>query len=347
MLSGMMNTILILILCPCLISELISRKDSFAAERFVLGLTVMWGLFELVSVPFIISSSSFSVMCIVYEVLLLILVFAGAVKIALKRKNKEYKKPGIKEVFMQLLPWLPVLILLAIQCIFFVLFQHYDGDDSYYVAQSTITLKTDTMFRRDVNNGFYIEVEGRHALGALPMWIAWLSNVSGLHPAAIDHSIMAPYILTIMYGIYAMLSERIIKDKKWRPVFVLLIGLWYLHSNISLYTAETFVYTRTWQGKAIFGNIIVPLAFCFIYDLYTRKKYTLPLCLLLGLCAVFCTSTAVYLLTILYGCAGLVLGIAAFVKTKKLKTALLTLIPFIIACLPLLTGGVIYMIIKR
>ena len=349
MLKGIINTITILFLAPYLCSELfITRDDGGAAgrsalERYILGLIFVWALFEVVSVPFIICSAPFGTMCIVYGIALLIPIFAGAVKMAIRRRHSTASKTDLKA----LIPWIPVIVLLIIQCVFFVIYQHYDGDDSYYVAQSTITLKFDTMFRRDVNNGFYIEVEGRHALGALPIWIAWLSKVSSLHPAVIDHSIMAPFLLTLMYGIYAMLAERLIKNEKWRPVFVILMGLWYMHSNISLFTAETFAYTRTWQGKAVFANIVVPLAFCLIYDIYTRKKNTLPLLLMLSLCAVFCTSTAVYMLCILYGCAGLVLAAAGFIKTKKLKGAMLTLLPFIIACLPLLIGGVIYIIIRR
>ena len=335
---------MILVLAPLLCSALIRRKDSSLLENYIFGLAAVWGLFEVISVPFIIASAPFSVLCYVYSVILAIILLAGSVKLTLRRKKGETEKKDFD--IKSLLPWIPVILLLLAQCIFFVMFQHYDGDDSYYVAQSTITLKFDTMFRRDVNNGFYIEVEGRHALGALPIWISWLSYVSGLHPAIIDHSIMAPYLLTVMYAVYSMLSARIIKDKKWRPVFVLLIGLWYIHSNVSLYTAETFAYTRTWQGKAVFANIIVPLAFCLVADIYSRTKNTLPLCLILSLCAVFCTSTAVYMLIILYGCAGLVLGCASFMKTKKLKNALLTLAPFIIASLPLVIGGVIYIIIK-
>ncbi|MBR6257293.1 MAG: hypothetical protein IKR23_07940 [Lachnospiraceae bacterium] len=345
MLRGITNTIIILILAPFLCSELIRRKESSALENYVFGLAAVWALFEVISVPFIIASAPFSVLSTVYSVVLALLVLAGSVKLTLRRKKEISDKKDFD--LRSLLPWIPVILLLLAQCVFFVMFQHYDGDDSYYVAQSTITLKFDTMFRRDVNNGFYIEVEGRHALGALPIWISWLSDMSGLHPAIIDHSIMAPYLLTVMYAVYAMFSGRIIKDKKWRPVFVLLIGLWYIHSNVSLYTAETFAYTRTWQGKAVFANIIVPLAFCLVADIYSRTKNTLPLCLMLSLCAVFCTSTAVYMLIILYGCAGLVLGCAAFIKTKKLKNALLTLVPFIIASLPLVAGGVIYLIIRR
>ena len=143
---------------------------------------------------------------------------------------------------------------------------------------------------------------------------------------------------------FELLENRI--DFTTVVLFVLLIGLWYIHSNVSLYTAETFAYTRTWQGKAVFANIIVPLAFCLITDIYSRKKNTLPLCCLLSFCAVFCTTAAIFMLCVLYGCAGLVLAANAYIKTKKLKNAVLTLLPFIIAALPLILGGVIYILIR-
>ena len=349
MFKGIFTVIEILILAPLFCSGLFSRKDSSIAERYICGFIAVWALFELVSVPFILMSAPFSLMCTVYEILLTIVMFAGVIRYTVrKKKNKD--DPDLKILTFSdkktILLWIPVLALLLGQCVFFVIFQHYDGDDSYYVAQSTITLETDTMFRHDTNNGHIIDVEGRHALGALPMWIAWLSKMADLHPAITAHTILAPFFLCLMYGAYSILSERIISKEKWRPVFVLLMLLWYFHSNVSLYTAETFAYTRTWQGKAVFSNIIIPLAFCMIYDIYKNKKNTLLIACLLSLCGIMSTSTAAYLLTIVFGCAGLVLGISAYIKTKKLKNALLTLLPFIIASLPLLAGGVIYIIIK-
>lgn len=349
MLRAIANIIEILILAPLLSSGLFCRKDSTLIERYISGLVAVWALFELVSVPFIIAAAPFSVMCVVYEVLLIIMVFAGAIRhVLLKKKNKDedIKKAPFSAVMKELLIWLPVIVLLIAHCVFFVMYQHYDGDDSYYVAQSTITLETDTMFRHDTNNGHIIDVEGRHALGALPVWIAWLSKISALHPAAAAHSILAPFLLCVMYGVYSMLAERIISNKKWRPVFVFLMMFWYIHSNVSLYTAETFAYTRTWQGKAVFSNIIVPLAFCMIYDIYKNKKNSLLPACLLSLCGIFCTSTAVYFLILIYGCAGLVLAASAFIKTKKGSNALLTLLPFIVVSLPLLAGGILYIIIK-
>ncbi len=341
----------ILLIAPFLSSELICRRESSVTERYTCGLIAVWALFELTAVPFILLSSSFAVLCTVYDVLLVILISAGAVKTVLRiRKERKDISSGEKKAagvrIKAFLPWLPVIILIICQCFFLIRYQHYDGDDSYYVAQSTISLQTDTMFRKDTNNGYGIDVEGRHALGALPVWIAWLSKESGLHPAVCAHSCMAPFLLLIMYGVYAMLSERLFKDKKYRPFFVLLMMLWYIHSNVSLYTAETFAYTRTWQGKAVFANIIVPLAFCFIADIYSGKKKTLLPAFLVSICGIFCTGTAVYMLTVLYGCAGLCLCIAAYVRTKKLKSAFITLLPFIIAVIPLLAGGVTYLLIR-
>ncbi|MCR5251432.1 MAG: hypothetical protein K6E50_12585 [Lachnospiraceae bacterium] len=318
-------------------------------ERYLYGLLLTWGLFELCALPFVLLKSSFRLLCIVYGILLLLFCVAGLAHALLSRKKKDKaKEPADPADLRSLLPWIPVFLLLAAQIVFFVFFRHLDGDDSYYIAQSVISLQLDSMFQRDAYTGYTIFLDGRHALATLPLWISFLSAVSGIHPAIIAHSILAPFFLTLLYACYGLLGDRLLQKKRnYLPLFLILLGLWYSRSHVSLFTAETFAYTRTWQGKAVFSNLIIPLAFCFLWDLYHEKKGSLKRLLLLSICAVFSTTAAVFLLGICYGCAALSLAVARAVSEKKLRPALKAMLPLIAAALPLAVFGFLYLLIRR
>ena len=55
-------------------------------------------------------------------------------------------------------------------------------------------------------------------------------------------------------------------------MFMLLLGLWQVFGNISLYTTETFFLTRTWQGKSFAGNFVIPAVIWIFLQLYEDDK---------------------------------------------------------------------------
>ena len=55
-------------------------------------------------------------------------------------------------------------------------------------------------------------------------------------------------------------------------MFMLLLGLWQVFGNISLYTTETFFLTRTWQGKSFAGNFVIPAVIWIFLQLYEEEK---------------------------------------------------------------------------
>jgi len=48
------------------------------------------------------------------------------------------------------------------------------------------------------------------------------------------------------------------KNRDGVPIFMLLVGVLITYGNYSFYTVETFMLTRTGQGKSVLGNIVIP-----------------------------------------------------------------------------------------
>ncbi len=312
---------------------------------YVLGLILELALFELVALVDIPSQRSMTTLSRHYDILFFAAAILGSIRIVWhyfsvmrKREKKKVKTPKL-----QILCWTALFLLLGIQIYYFVTHQHLDGDDSYYVAQSLLADKTGDLYLRDPYTGYVGALDGRHAMAALPVFIAWLSRHCGIHTTIIAHSIMGPFFLTLMYLIYTLLGARLLRDKKdYIPLFVFIVGLWYVNSNVSLFTAETFAYTRTWQGKAVFGNICIPLSLIWLYDIFKKENKSAVFLALTSVMSVLATTASVFLLGILLGMACISLGLYKLIKEKSFKKAVISVLPVIAGMIPLLIAGVIY-----
>ena len=141
-----------------------------------------------------------------------------------------------------------------------------DGDDAYYVAQSVQTWQTGTMYYYVPYTGWTTTLDGRHALTMMPIWVAYIATACGTHPTIVAHSLL-PMILIPLADLclYAAAAELVSgfpqeKQRSMLPAIMILVALMQIFGNISIYTPETFLITRTWQGKSMLANFILPMA---------------------------------------------------------------------------------------
>ena len=95
---------------------------------------------------------------------------------------------------------------------------------------------------------------------------------------------------------------------------MIMMGMFQMFGSVSIYTNETFFLMRTWQGKAVVGNFVIPMLFLILLWLYNGEKekyrqnagvWMMLVCL--NMTAGVCSSIAVFLLAILLGIMALCL----------------------------------------
>ena len=100
------------------------------------------------------------------------------------------------------------------------------------------------------------------------------------------------------------------------PIFMIIMGLFQIFGNVSIYTNETFFLTRTWQGKAVAGSLVIPALFwmfLWIYDVGVRKRrmdaglWIVLVCI--NMTAGICSSISVFLVSILMAVTALCLSV--------------------------------------
>ena len=125
---------------------------------------------------------------------------------------------------------------------------------------------------------------------------------------------------------------------------MLFISFIQIFGNVSIYTNSTFFLTRTWQGKSLLANVVLPaivwlVLWIFDSDNYD-KEYRIGLWILLVLTnfvAAMSSTASVFLAAMLIGVTGLVLGI----REKNIQIPL----RLMISCVPLVIYGVIFLLL--
>mgnify|MGYP001079058683 FL=1 len=299
------------------------------------GYFTMWAVFGLVTIPvvvfvrydnFILASRCFMALAI--------LGAAAGVWLTYRRRRfgrlREWMSFAdcIREMSVaERIEWLLFLLLLGFQLYKAVAYASFDGDDAYYVAASLIAQQADTMYTILPLTGRHTGLDIRHALAVFPMWIAFVAQKSHIHATILSHTIIPLVLIPLTYLVYYEIG-RILFGRPDRPakaegsgenlpLFMILMAVFQIFGNVSIYTNETFFLTRTWQGKAVAGSLVIPALLWLFLLLYGGRKkgaaaeragiWLLLVCV--NITAGICSSIAVFLVSILMAVAAFCLAI--------------------------------------
>ena len=310
---------------------------------FLCGMLVQFALFEVIAVPCMLATVWFP-FHYTYQFFLTgmaALCTAGFV-VTMRRfhdKKTVVRLPERTADTETGILWALFAAAVIFQIVMAVTHTSFDGDDTYYVAQSLIAQQTDRMYTILPYTGQTSRLDVRHALAAIPMWEAFVARFAGVHATVFAHTVSPVFFIPFFYLIYGLLGGALLKEKKeMLPVFLIIVCFFQIFGNVSIYTPETFFLTRMWQGKGVMAGTVIPLVlwvFTWLFeqyggqhpagdalqahgtDLSARMQSAFPW-VLLGLCGVFsgiCTSIGIFL----SGClnALLVLILAVYAKQPR------------------------------
>lgn len=235
-------------------------------------------------------------------------------------------------------------LLVAAQLVLRLLMQISDGDDAFYIATATATEASGTMNLIQPYTGFFTEnLDIRHAFSSAPIWLAFMSKMTGIHPAIMGHSVLALVLIVLHYLIVLEMGDLFFKENKnQKYLFASVVGLFNVYGYVSIYTAQTFFLTRTWQGKSIFANLFLPfilLILLWIGDKEKKEKisgmyYVLASVVILGATAM--TTMGVFVMPFVFMLGTVFLAIYHRNAWMLLKGAA--------ACVPAGIVGILYLL---
>lgn len=302
------------------------------------GYFCMWALFEVITIPAVlwVQYHNFSVASDCFTVLSILCAIAGllvwyrSIKSGkpglLSGVNKNgndtndisvIRKGRIKRLanvaWEERIEWLLFLVLVGFQLYKAAAYTSFDGDDAYYVVESLIAQQADVMYRILPYTGGSTGLDVRHVLAVFPMWVAFIAVKSGIHATVVSHVVMPLVLIPLTYLVYYEIGRALFgkrsagkQGRENLPVFMILMCMFQIFGNVSIYTNETFFLTRTWQGKAVAGSLVIPAfvwLFLLLYDGGKKDKRTDAGLWILLVCvnmtAGICSSIAVFIVSIL------------------------------------------------
>lgn len=330
--------------------SLIDSKRRSIGVTYIAGFIFSLALFQIIAVPIVILKPwGFKLIVPLFTVLTSVLAIAGIIWVIFcKRKNNNVfieftnkRKPNLEEI----IDWGIVLLLIGFQIFMAFSLSSFDGDDAYYVVQSLLTDESNTLYRIRPYTGMSTGIDLRHSLAVFPIWIAYIARMTGIHATILAHSFLAFVLLPISYWIYLEIGKRILrKEKKKLPIFMIFVCILQIFGNVSIYTNATFFLTRTWQGKSLLANLVIPAALWLLLWIFDNdlpeKDSRLGLWILLfmvNIVAAMSSTASVFLMAMFIGIAGLILSF--------LEKNVQILLRLMITCIPLVVYGVMFLLL--
>lgn len=324
MVGTILKVILFLYIMPCLVGEGVSRLLKISrtiVKDYLIGNIFIWALFQLVTVPLVLMKQKFSLLVIIINIILFgicaIIVFQEVVlkkcsDLSWKQWKKRLPKMNTQEMIsMIIMEAMIVALLFAI-----IFLQHTDADDSRFVVNAVEILRTDRMFLTDLITGQELEIWiGEMVKDVTSPWavyIAYYAKMTGIPVVIVAHSILPIMLVLCAMSTFWLISKEFLQESILnRSIFMSLIILLNIYGYYSVYTVETFMLTRIWQGKSTVACIAIPAMFLTCMWLYENERhfgyYILVALLDVGMCLM--SGMGVVIGAVMLGSFGAVYGI--------------------------------------
>lgn len=300
-------------------------------KKLKINIFTFLGLFELISVPLILLKSSFSFLVIVISFL-----YLGIIYLIIRNREKFSIKKKIDKIEVI------YLLCLALISVFLLIqeynYQHVDEDDARFVVEVVDAIENDTMLLTNPATGEVIESYrnleiAKDAVAAWPMFVAYLSKITTIKPAIMDHTIL-PLLLTILaiYVWWKFIENFVGKNIVYQSMFVIIMLLMMIFGYSHRWTMISMFMNRLWQGKAVVASVGIPALFTSIINFYDNKNNFLDI-LFVNLSMCLFSGNGIVMGAIILGCFSLIYGILK----KDIKTTIILL------CLTI-PNGILYLI---
>lgn len=301
MILKILGVILLLYLMPCIVGDRVNRIlkiDSTVVKNFLIGNIFIWALFQLVTVPLVLAKQSFLIVVTIVNVVLFGLCLYWVYDEIYRKKCKELKwKYWMKRVpkmsnsdFVSMV----IMEVMIVALLFAIIFlQHTDADDSRFVVNAVEIVRTNRMFLTDVITGYELEIWNGELIKDITspwaVYIAYYAKMTQIPAVIMAHSVLPVSLMLCALSVFWLLAgeffQKNLTDKSMFLCFVILLNV---YGSFSVYSAETFLLTRIWQGKAVVASVAIPAMFLFGMWLYRCESrlgfYILIAMMNLGMC---------------------------------------------------------------
>lgn len=323
--SNILLAFIFLVILPILMGNTLLgtlKQDVTLTKSYLFGYIFMWAICQVVSVPLILMKQSFMTEVMILSAIYVTVAGVGIVK-QFRLEKLDVKKLRPKNV-EEALAGIAMMIAILVMVLSSLLLQHTDADDSRFVVNAVDIVRTNRMFLTDVNTGNIITTFvgdlNKDVTSPWAVFMAYMSKLTGIQPAIMMHTCMAPILTLLTCIVYSMIAEEFFSgDKVHKAVFVFFVVLLNMFGYYTTHTIQTVTMLRIWQGKATVAAIGIPLLLWILFQIF-KENYKKNYCLLLITNIAMCLPSNMGVLI-----AGFMIGtfsVAYGIIKKNMKMAL-------------------------
>lgn len=263
--------ILVLGLAPWILglpwTKVTKKSRCSVVAAYGIGYFVELALFHVVTFIGTVTYTLFHAIVIVFSLVLFLstvcsLYYSFHYKLFLSKHNKEKWK--IYTWFEWML-FLVFIASLAIQIIrgFTYDITYMSFDDAVYTAYAKDAVESNYIGIVDPYIGEGGFLDNLRAIQTSLVFPAYLSVVSGVSIASIEHTVQYIQSIVLAYSIYIYMADELFEKRENKLFFISFVSLFYIFGYHSHYSLTFRLLGPNYQGKAVLAVSLTPLIFNF------------------------------------------------------------------------------------
>ncbi len=168
-------------------------------------------------------------------------------------------------------------------------------DASYYVGNATTALQTDTINMYDPFTGEWLDhYEMRYFFATFTINDAVMCSLLHIHPLIWCKITMAGTAMIFTVMVLYMIARKLFGTDARKIATFILLSVAADFFMITIYTTAAFLTTRTYEGKCLLANVVLPgilyIYVCLLEDVKDRRQWLLLFLTALGASALSSSS---------------------------------------------------------
>lgn len=227
-----------------------NREKSFA-EKYMWGNIILWTLFQIICVPLDLANASFNTLVLIYGI-----IIVGMLAVIFARKFQVIKNSLLELKVNITLYDVVIIAIILLQVFTYIFGVTYNGaDDTTYISASQYA----------VQKNQFIQGDWKLLLTSWNYYIAFLGKITGIHVAAIAHTILPVWLVPMAYMVYTLLGRKLFQNNpKKTAVFVFWMCVLIIFGGYSWYVLTLRLAICVWHGKAVMASIMLPFLFYYL-----------------------------------------------------------------------------------
>ncbi len=264
--------ILIYFVFGSLITGRLQKRRFSATLSVITGFFLYYVLFELICIPMTLSFRPLHFLSSIWAgVLVLAFIISAAVnhkkwRVLLRESLGFIKAHPFFSLFL--------LILTATEIIIIVGCYQFTLDASFYVGTANTSLVTDSMNIYNPYTGMWQDhFEMRYFFANYAINDAVMCYLTGFHPLVWTKTVMETVVIILVNMVIYRIGMALFKGEPGKTGVFMFFAIYISFFFSTIYTAQEFFITRTYEGKTLIGSLVIPLIFLVYIKLLEDPGY--------------------------------------------------------------------------